>query len=212
MSNLYQTMKKTLNFFICTLFLVVAHTSMAQDAEGLRKQLYDKYSEIPNYKVNVTYEANNDKMGFNNVQKGSLTVVGERYILNYGPGERWLNDGTTEYVGTRETDHSQILMFCPGHNSEAIIDYGSLLSFYGSGYTASMQGDVLKLVPSKKMPFTEVHIRTSGNDIKSITALDDFGTSHVYTVSGFSTNTSGTEFTINQSWYAEKIDERSGCK
>lgn len=212
MSNLYRIMKKTLNFFICALFIVAAHSSIAQDAEGLRKRLYDKYSQIPNYKVNVTYEANNDKMGFNNVQKGSLTVMGEKYILNYGPNERWLNDGTTEYVGTRETDHSQILMFCPGKNSEAIVDYGSLLSFYGSGYSASMQGDVLKLVPSQKMPFTEVHIKTSGNDIKSITALDDFGTSHTYTVSGFSTNTAGTKFTINQGWYAEKIDERSGCK
>lgn len=204
-------MKKTLNFFICALFIVTAHTSTAQDAEGLRKRLYDKYSQVPNYKVNVTYEANNEKMGFNNVQNGSLIVMGERYILNYGPNERWVNDGKTEYVGTRETDHSQILMFCPGKNSEAIIDYGSLLSFYGSGYSASMVGDVLRLVPSGKMPFKEVHIKTSGNDIVSITALDDFGTEHIYTISGFSTSTSGTQFTINKNAYAEKIDERKGC-
>lgn len=203
-------MKKTLNFLMCTLFIVAAHSTMAQDAEALRKRLYDKYSQVPNYKVNVTYEANNDKMGFSNLQKGSLVVMGERYILNYGPNERWVNDGKTEYVGTRETDHSQILMFCPGNNSEAIIDYGSLLSFYGSGYSASMVGDVLKLVPSGDMPFTEVHIKTSGNDIVSITALDELGTEHIYKVSGFSTNTGGTQFTINTNAYAEKIDERKG--
>lgn len=205
-------MKKTFNFFICALLLVTVQTSMAQDADGLRKKLYEKYSEIPNYRVSVTYEANNDKMGFNNVQKGTLTVVGEKYLMNYGPGEKWVDDGTTEYVGTRETDHSQILMFCPGENSEAIVAYGSMLTFFGSGYTASMQGDVLKLVPSEKMPFAEVHIKTSGNSITSITALDDFGTQHIYSISGFSTNTAGAEFTINKSWYAEKIDERADCK
>ncbi len=203
-------MKKTFNFLICALFIVTAHTSMAQDAEALRKRLYDKYSQVPNYKVNVIYELNNDKEGFNHVQNGSLVVMGERYILNYGPNERWVNDGKTEYLGTRETDHSQILMFCPGQNSEAIIDYGSLLSFYGSGYSASMVGDVLKLVPSEKKPFTEVHIKTSGNDIVSITALDEMGNEHIYKVSNFSTNTSGTQFTINKNAYAEKIDERKG--
>ena len=205
-------MRNLTRVLACALFLVLVNALNAQDAESLRKQLYAKYSEVPNYKVNVTYEANNDRMGFKNVQEGVLVVSGDRYILKYGPNETWLNNGKTEYVGTKEEDHSQILMFCPGNNPEAIINYGKLLTFYGSGMTASMAGDKLKLVPSGEAPFKEVHISTSGNNIESITAVDDFGTSHTFSISGFSTSTSGTQFTINPAEYAEKIDERNGCK
>lgn len=205
-------MKRTVNFFICALFVVAAHASIAQNAENLRKQLYEKYSEIPNYKVNVTYEANNDNLGFSNVQKGSLTVVGEKYLLNFGANERWVSDGTTEYVGTRETDHSQILMFCPGQNTEAIIDYRQLLSFYGSGYSASMAGEMLKLVPSQPTHIKEIHIKATGGSIEMIKAVDELGTEHIFTISGFTTSTSGTKFTINKNAYAEKIDERNGCR
>jgi len=193
------------------LLLVVANALNAQDAEALRKQLYAKYSQVPNYKVNVTYEANNERMGFKNTQEGVLVVMGDRYIMKYGPNETWLNDGKTEYVGTKEEDHSQILMFCPGDNPEAIINYGKLLTFYGSGFSASMAGDKLKLVPNGEAAFKEVHINASGDNIESITAVDDFGTAHTYTISAFSTNTSGTQFTINPAEYAEKINEKQGC-
>lgn len=212
MSNLNKIMRNINRVFVCTFLLVAVNSAMAQDAETLKSQLYSKYSQVPNYKVNVTYEANNERMGFNNVQNGSLVVEGNKYILKYGPNETWLNDGKTEYVGTKEEDHSQILMFCPGDNPEAIINYGQLLTFYGSGYNAYMADGILKLVPTKEAPFKEVHIKASGNNIESITAVDDFGTSHVYKISGFSTNTSGTQFTINPAEYAEKIDERAGCK
>ena len=197
---------------LCLLIMLAAGSVNAQDADALRKQLYAKYSEVPNYKVNVTYEANNERMGFKNVQEGVLVVMGDRYILKYGPNETWLNDGKTEYVGTKEEDHSQILMFCPGDNPEATINYGKLLTFYGSGMTATMAGDKIKLVPSGEAAYKEVHIKASGNNIESITAIDDFGTAHTYTISDFSTNTSGTQFTINPAEYAEKIDERQGCK
>ena len=196
----------------CLVLLATVQLAVAQDAEALRKSLYAKYSEVPNYKVNVTYEANNERMGFKNVQEGVLVVSGEKYIMTYGSNETWLNDGKIEYVGTKEEDHSQILMFCPGDNPEATINYGELLTFYGSGYTASMAGDMLKLVPTGSANFKEVHIKASGNDIQVIKAIDDFGTAHIYTISGFSTNTSGTQFTINPANYAEKVDERDGCK
>lgn len=205
-------MRNIMRVFACSLFMMGAQLMMAQDAEALSKQLYAKYSEIPNYKLNVTYEANNERMGFKNVQEGVLVVMGDRYILKYGPNETWLNDGKTEYVGTKEEDHSQLLMFCPGENEEAIINYGKLLSFYGSGFSASMSGGMLKLVPASEVAYTEVHIKTSGNTIEVIKAIDDFGTAHIFTISGFTTSTSGTRFTINPAEYAEKIDERRGCK
>ncbi|GHE75291.1 MULTISPECIES: LolA family protein [Roseivirga] len=202
-----KTLLKTL-----LLAVLMVGSVQAQDASSKINELYNKYGNIPNYKVNVVYEAINDNMGFKNVQEGVLVVEGAKYILKYGPNETWLNDGKTEYVGTKEPDHSQILFFCPGQNTEAIVDFGSMMTFFGSGHSGTMEGSVLKLKPSSEAAYKEVHVAFSGNNITSITAVDDFGTSHKYSFSNFSTNTSGTSFSINPAEYYEKIDERRGCK
>lgn len=193
--------------------LVIGSSAMAQNAGAMIQALYDKYGSIPSYKVNVVYESVNERMGFSNTQEGVLVVQPGKYILKFGDTETWLNDGKTEYVGTIEEDHSQIMRFCPGQNSEAIVDFGALLTFYGSGHSGVQEGSTLKLKPAGDAPYTELHIETSGGDISAITAVDDFGTSHKFSISNFSTNTSGTSFTINPARYYEKIDERSaGCK
>ena len=208
---------KTLEKLTLTLLfvLIASGSAMAQNAAGKVQALYSKYGDIPNYKLNVTYESVNDRMGFKNIQEGILVVQGDRYILNYGEGdtETWMSDGRVEHIGTIELDHSQYIRYCDGENEEAIIDYGSILTFYGSGHAGTIDGDMITLKPTGDAAYVSLVIETSGNDIKSITAVDDFGTSHKYTLSGFTTNTAGTKFTINPGRYFEKIDERSaGCK
>lgn len=205
-------MKTLMKSVTLILLLFVTVGLRGQDASSKIKELTGKYSGILKYKVNVTYEAVNDNMGFKNVQEGVLVVDGDKYILKYGPNETWLNDGKTEYVGTKEEDHSQILYFCPGENSDAIINFGDMMTFFANGHTGTVEGSVLKLKPSSEMAYVELEVEFSGHDIKSIKAVDDFGTAHKYSFANFSTNTSGTSFTINPAEYYEKIDERAGCK
>lgn len=204
-----KTMKKV---FILTALALFTMTAQAQDASYRVKQLFDKYSAIPNYKVNITYRSTNDRMGFSNTQKGVLVVEGEKYILKFGPNETWLNDGKTEYVGTKEEDHSQILYFCPGVNSEAIVNFGQLMTFYGTGHRSRIEGRTLTLTPTEETTYLQMYIETNGEDLLSITVLDDFGTTHKYGISGFTTETAGTKFVIDPSEYEEKIYEREGCK
>ena len=209
-------MKTLKKLTLTLLFLTIAMgSSMAQNAAGKVQALFSKYSDIPNYKLDIVYESVNNRMGFSNTQKGVLYVQGDRYVLNYGENatETWMSDGKVEHIGTIEEDHSQYMRFCDGENSEAIVDYGSILTFYGSGHAGTVDGDRISLKPTGEAPYVSLIIETSGNDIKSITAVDDFGTSHKYILSGFSTSTSAAKFTINPARYEEKIDERSsGCK
>ncbi|MBO3700309.1 hypothetical protein [Roseivirga sp. E12] len=189
-----------------------AFNTQAQDASNRVKILFDKYAAIPNYKVDITYQTSNDRMGFSNTQKGVLVVEGEKYILKFGPNETWLNDGKTEYVGTKEEDHSQIMYFCPGKNSEAMIDFGKLTIFYGTGHRSRIEGRTLTLTPTEETTYVQMYIETTGEDILSLSLLDDFGTMHKYTLSGFTTETAGTKFVIDPSEYEEKIFEREGCQ
>lgn len=191
--------------------LVLICSVQAQDASSMLQQLFNKYGSVPNYKVDVLYETVNQNMGFEHTQEGTLVVEGDKYILKFGPNETWLSDGKTEYIGTKETDHSQIMYFCPGENSEAIVEFGSLLTFYATGHTGKIQGNLIQLIPDSPKPYNELQIELDGGEIKAIKAFDDFGTVHKYTISNFSTNTSGTRYVINPREYAEKIDERKGC-
>ncbi len=193
-------------------FGLLATTTQAQDASYRVKQLFDKYNAIPNYKVNITYKSTNSRMGFTNTQKGVLVVEGDKYILKFGPNETWLNDGKTEYVGTKEEDHSQIMYFCPGENSEALVNFRQLTTFYGAGHRSKIEGRTLTLTPIEETTYVQMYIETNGEDLLSLTLLDDFGTTHKYSLSEFSTDTAGTKFVIDPSEYEEKIYEREGCK
>ena len=205
-------MKTMRMILMLAVFGLFAMSAQAQDASNRVKLLFDKYNAIPNYKVSITYESTNDRMGFSNTQQGILVVEGGKYLLKFGPNETWLNDGKTEYVGTKEEDHSQILYFCPGENSEAIVNFGKLMTFYGTGHRSRIEGKTLTLTPMEETTYLQLYIETNGEDLLSITVLDDFGTTNKYSLSGFSTDTAGTKFVIDPSEYREKIYERDGCK
>jgi len=203
------SMKRVISILVISLLAV---SVQAQDASARLMSLFEKYGQVPAYKLNVVYESVNERMGFSNTQNGILVVDGNRHIMTFGPNETWLDDGKVEYIGTKEEDHSQILYFCSGQNSEAIVDYGTLTTFFTKGHKGVIEGSNIRLRPSTEMPYVEVYIEIINGNLTSITATDDFGTAHKYTLSNFSTNTAGTKFVINPKEYEETIDERKGCK
>ncbi|MFY0593824.1 LolA family protein [Roseivirga sp.] len=192
--------------------LLITVTAQAQDASARLMSILEKYGQVPAYKLNVTYESVNERMGFSNTQNGVLVVEGDKYIMTFGPNETWLNDGTTEYIGTKEEDHSQILYFCAGQNTESIVDFGAITTFFTKDHKGVIEGLNIRLRPNNEMPYVEVFVETKDGNLTAITATDDFGTAHKFILSNFSTNTAGTKFIINPKEYEEKIDERKGCK
>ena len=196
--------------FIISL-LLVAMGAKAQTADEKIKSLAEKYKKIDQFSADVSYSTVNERMGFSNTQTGNITVDGERYVLTFGSTEKWLSDGKTEYIGTKEDDHSQILYFCPGQNEEAIVNFTMLLTFYASNHTAEFDGEHIKIKPLGEAAYVVAMLELSGDEIKAVTFEDDFGTVYRYELSGFSTDISGASFTINESEYKEKIDERAGC-
>ena len=203
---------KIKTFTLLMLLTLCSVQLWAQDPQTVLKSLYEKYSKIPNYRVSVTYTAESEMLGFENVQEGELVVEGNKYILKFGPNETWLNDGKAEYIGTKEEDHSEFIIFCPGQNFEVPINFGRLFTFYHSGVDVSMEGERIKVVPKDGL-YKEAFITVSGNSITQITAIDELDMSHTYVFSNFGTNITGVQFTINPKEYAATIDERKGgCK
>lgn len=139
-------------------------------------------------------------------------VQGDKYRLNYGNEELWVSDGKTEYIGTKEEDHLQILYFCAGQNEEAMLDFTQFLTFYGKDHKlVGKQGNTFQLESTGETIYVEAFIETDGKSISQIKLVDDMNGTYTFKLAGFSTNTSGTDFTINENDYREKIDERRGC-
>lgn len=205
-------MKSMKRILLASVICLMVNSIYAQDASGRLMSVLEKYGQVTTYKVNIAYESVNERMGFKNTQNGLLVVDGDKYIMTFGPNETWLNDGKAEYVGTKEEDHSQILYFCPGQNTEAIIDYGSITTFFTSNHKGAIEGSNIRLRPNGEMPYVELFVEIINGNLAAITATDDFGTAHKYSISNFSTNITGTKFVINPKEYEETIDERKDCK
>lgn len=190
----------------CTLCL------SAQSTQDDLKALFNHYSSVENYKVDIQYTFQNDAMGFSNTQEGKLVVQGDKYRLNYGETELWVSDGKTEYIGTKEEDHSQILYFCAGENEEAILNFRNFLTFYGQDHALiGKEVNTIQLASKTETIYVEAFITYEGTNIKEIRLVDDMKSAYIFKLSGFSTTTDGTQFTIDESQYREKIDERRGC-
>lgn len=196
---------------IMLLLMFSAVGVVAQTADEKIKSLAEKYKKIDQFSANVSYSTVNERMGFSNTQMGKIAVDGKRYVLTFGTTEKWVSDGKTEYIGTKEDDHSQILYFCPGQNEEAIVNFTALLTFYASNHAAELDGEHIKLKPTGEAAYVAAMLELSGDEIKAVAFEDDFGTVYKYELSDFSTDVSGASFTIDESEYKEKIDERAGC-
>ena len=183
----------------------------AQNAKNSLNKLYDKYNAISKFSVEISYTAESEMIGFKNVQEGRLTVEGEKYILKFGATETWLGDGKAEYIGTKEEDHSELIIFCPGENFEVPVNYRNLFTFYKSGTDITSEGDLIKVVP-KDGTYKYALLKISGNTLDQLTVVDEMDMSHIYTFSKFNTNPDLVVYSINPRSYVTTIDERQGCK
>jgi outer membrane lipoprotein-sorting protein len=204
-------MRTTKSIAFLLLITAFTFTLSGQEAKTTLDNLFDKYGSITNYSVDVHYKASSEMLGFSNEQKGKLTVFGNKYILKFGETETWLGDGKAEYIGTKEEDHSELIIYCPNENLEIPVTYGKLFTFYKEAGFVSSEGDRIKFVPNDDA-FKSANLEISNNTLNLLTIIDAMDMSHTYTFSNFSTDPVPVAFSINPKNYAATIDERKGCK
>lgn len=199
------------NFLICTLLIFTLKVAAQTDQEAL-STLYESYRSMDKYMVDVVYTFENNAMGFGNSQKGSLAVEGDKYRLVYGETEMWVSDGKTEFIGTKEEDHSQLIYFCVGENEETILNFAHFLTFYGNDHKLlSKNGNTFHLESLGETIYIEAFVEVEGNRITNIKLIDDMKSTYTFALSNFTTNTRSITFSIDENQYREKIDERRGC-
>lgn len=209
---------------ILAILLVVIGNSFAQNNTDVQKLLDEVSKKVKAYKnisIDFKYELNNLSENINQETKGSVTIEGDKYILNI-LGVTRIYDGKTLYTISPEDE--EVTISSDNTDEEGTITPSKMLSFYEDGYRYQM--DIVQNVKGRKIQYVKLDPIDTNAEIKHVLLGIDANTKHIYnlievgkngtkttlTVNSFKTNEplSKTLFTFDESkypdYYINKID------
>ena len=126
--------------------------------------------------------------------RGSITLQGEKYNLNY-LGNTFIFDGLKLYV--INNDEKEIMINDQDlEEDDGVIYPSKLLTFYKEGYTYKM--GAIKNIKGRKIQFIDLTPIDTDSEIVKVNLGIDVKTSHIYKLIQFGDNGTKTILTIDQ--------------
>jgi len=126
--------------------------------------------------------------------KGSITLQGEKYNLNY-LGNTFIFDGLKLYVINH--DEKEVMINDQDlQEDDGVIYPSKLLTFYKEGYEYKM--GVIKNIKGRKVQFIDLTPIDTDSEIVKVNLGIDIKTSHIYKLIQFGDNGTKTILTIDQ--------------
>ncbi|NNC46367.1 MAG: outer membrane lipoprotein carrier protein LolA [Winogradskyella sp.] len=209
---------------IIALLLLFVSNGFSQsntDVQTLLNDVSKKVKAYDNISIDFKYELNNLSENINQETKGSVTIEGDKYVLNI-LGVTRIYDGKTLFTISPEDE--EVTISSDNSDEEGTITPSKMLSFYEDGYRYQM--DIVQNVKGRKIQYVKLDPIDSNAEIKHVLLGIDANTKHIYnlievgkngtkttlTVNSFKTNEplSKTLFTFDESkypdYYINKID------
>jgi outer membrane lipoprotein-sorting protein len=191
-------MKKT----ILTLLIIIGLTASAQTKKEDRKedkkakvlldQVTAKIKQYKNIVIEFKYSLNNAKENVNQENKGTVTMQGNSYILNF-VGVTKMFDGKKIYTINPEDEEITISKF--DEKNENVITPSKMLTFFNSGY--KFDWNISQVVNGKKIQYIKL-IPTSNKDHRKEILLGiDVLSKHIYNVIEIGKNGTRTTLIVN---------------
>ena len=192
-------MKKLIIIFT----LVITGNVFAQsDAKALLNEVSTKVKAYKNISLNFKYELNNVSENINQETKGSVTIEGEKYVLNV-LGITRIYDGKTLYNISPEDE--EVTVSSENTEDEGTITPSKMLSFYEEGYTYKM--DIVQNVKGRKIQFVKLNPIDSNSETKHVLLGIDATTKHIYNLIEVGKNNIKTTLTVNSFKTDQSISE-----
>ena len=192
-------MKKLIIIFT----LVITGNVFAQsDAKALLNEVSTKVKAYKNISLNFKYELNNVSENINQETKGSVTIEGEKYVLNI-LGITRIYDGKTLYNISPEDE--EVTVSSENTEDEGTITPSKMLSFYEEGYTYKM--DIVQNVKGRKIQFVKLNPIDSNSETKHVLLGIDATTKHIYNLIEVGKNNIKTTLTVNSFKTDQSISE-----
>jgi len=186
-------------FFVIT--LIVNTSAFAQQKDEARILLDDVSTTMKSY-YNMTLDFStsliNEEAGINEDDelptKGSITLQGEKYNLNY-LGNTFIFNGLKLFV--INYDEKEIMINDQDFEEDDGVIYPSkLLTFYKEGYNYKM--GLIKNIKGRKIQFVDLTPIDTESEIVKVNLGIDIKTRHIYKLIQFGDNGTKTILTIDQ--------------
>jgi outer membrane lipoprotein-sorting protein len=186
-------------FFVIT--LIVNTSGFAQQKDEARILLDDVSTTMKSYN-NMTLDFStsliNEEAGINEDDelptKGSITLQGEKYNLNY-LGNTFIFNGLKLFV--INYDEKEIMINDQDFEEDDGVIYPSkLLTFYKEGYNYKM--GLIKNIKGRKIQFVDLTPIDTESEIVKVNLGIDIKTRHIYKLIQFGDNGTKTILTIDQ--------------
>lgn len=178
--------------FLLGLVLVFNIAVNAQDADRA-KDLLDKVSaKVKSYKniqIKFKYSLHNSKENINQDSKGSATLQGNQYILNFMNVTK-MSDGKKIYTISKEDEEISISSI--GNSEDDNDTPEKMLTFFNKGFKYSW--DISQKAKGKKIQYVKLIPLNPKDDRKQILLGIDTKTNQVYNT--ITTNKKGTVVTL----------------
>ncbi len=175
------------------LFLLISLTSFSQESAKAKALLDEVAKKIEGYKniyIEFNHSLDNKEAKVHQETRGSLTLKGNLYNLNY-MGTEQIFDGKKIYLIIHEDE--EVIIQNPSKKNNETLTPSKIFSFYKNGYTFKM--DALKTVKGVKIQYVKLTPIESQSEIKSVLVGVDANTKHIYDI--IETGENGTTTTLN---------------
>lgn len=196
-------MKKTVKMNKIGLFVIVLiiNTSVISQQKDEARFLLDQVSTTMKSYNNMILDFStsliNEEAGINEddelPSRGSITLQGEKYKLNY-LGNSFIFNGIKLYVINH--DEKEIMINDEDLEDDGVIYPSKLLTFYKEGYNYEMS--VIKKINGREIQFINLTPIDTNSEIVKVNLGIDLKTNHIYKLIQFGDNGTKTTLTIDQ--------------
>lgn len=196
-------MKKTVKMNKIGLFVIVLiiNTSVISQQKDEARFLLDQVSTTMKSYNNMILDFStsliNEEAGINEddelPSRGSITLQGEKYKLNY-LGNSFIFNGIKLYVINH--DEKEVMINDEDLEDDGVIYPSKLLTFYKEGYNYEMS--VIKKINGREIQFIILTPIDTNSEIVKVNLGIDLKTNHIYKLIQFGDNGTKTTLTIDQ--------------
>ena len=196
-------MKKTVKMNKIGLFVIVLiiNTSVISQQKDEARFLLDQVSTTMKSYNNMILDFStsliNEEAGINEndelPSRGSITLQGEKYKLNY-LGNSFIFNGIKLYVINH--DEKEVMINDEDLEDDGVIYPSKLLTFYKEGYNYEMS--VIKKINGREIQFINLTPIDTNSEIVKVNLGIDLKTNHIYKLIQFGDNGTKTTLTIDQ--------------
>jgi len=184
-------MKKIFPLVIALFFGFQIQAQNADKAKALLDKVTAKVKSYKNIQIDFKYALQNTKENINQTNKGSVTLSGNMYILNF-LGVTKICDGVKVYTISKEDEEISIAKI--GGEEEADTP-AKMLTFFNNGFKYAW--DIPQNVAGKKIQYVKLTPISSKDDRKQILVGINTATNMIYNTITLNKNGTRVTLTVN---------------